>query len=35
MVLEERIDDADRSDTVRRAALHDRIAVAMGEQDAD
>lgn len=35
MVLEERIHDEDRGDAVRRAALHDRIAVAMGEQEAD
>lgn len=34
MVFEERIDGADRGETARRTALHDRIAVAMGEQDA-
>lgn len=35
MVLEERLDDHDRSDGARRAALHERIATAMGEQDGD
>ncbi len=35
MVLEERIDDEDRTDSFKRGALHDRIAAAMGGQEGD